>query len=138
MTVSAQVFGANTSGNGPRGLITDSASGADFFNHLISLRDNLLAGNTAAIASTNRTQLSQDEDNIIYHVSLNGTVQSRLEASNSMAQDRSTSLTGQVSKETDADLAQTLVRLSATQTAYQVALQSGGKILNMSLLDYLR
>ena len=38
----------------------------------------------------------------------------------------------------DADLANTLVRLNQTQTAYQAALQSGGKILSTSLLDYLR
>ena len=33
----------------PRGLITDSRFGADFFNHLISLQDHLLAGDSAAI-----------------------------------------------------------------------------------------
>jgi len=31
-----------------------------------------------------------------------------------------------------------MVKLSQTQTAYQAALQSGGSILNLSLLDYIR
>src|SRR5262245_16681245 len=37
-TLSAQVVGVNTTGDGPRGFITDPRSGADFFNHLISLQ----------------------------------------------------------------------------------------------------
>jgi len=37
----------------------------------------------------------------------------------------------------DADLAQTLVRLNQTQTAYQAAMQSGAQLLQSSLLDYL-
>jgi flagellin-like hook-associated protein FlgL len=43
-----------------------------------------------------------------------------------------------ISQEADADLAQTIVQLTQTQTAYQAALQSGGQILSQSLLDYLR
>src|SRR2546423_5456146 len=37
VTLAAQVVGSNTSGSGPRGLITDTRLGADLFNHLISL-----------------------------------------------------------------------------------------------------
>jgi flagellar hook-associated protein 3 FlgL len=137
VTVAAQPVGANTSGSGPRGLITDSASGADFFNHLISLQNHLLAGDTAAIAATDRSQLACDEDNLLSQVSQNGAVQSRLEAAASVLNDRTTALQSQVSHEADADLAQTLVQLNATQTAYQAALQTGGKLLGLSLMDYL-
>ena len=38
----------------------------------------------------------------------------------------------------NARLAQTIVRLNQTQTAYQAALQSAGRIMSSSLLDYLR
>lgn len=136
--LSAQVVGENTSGSGLRGLITDSRSGADFFNHLISLQNNLLAGDTAAIAATDRPALAQDEDNILYHISNNGALQARLEAANAVTKDRSMAVETQVSREVDADLAQTVVKLGQVQTAYQAALQSGGTILNMSLLNYLR
>lgn len=137
-TITAQAVGANASGSGPRGLITDSRSGADLFNHLISLHNNLLAGDTAAIAATDRGNLRSDEDNILFHISSNGAMQARLEAADAMARDRSLSLEKSVSGEADADLAQTLVKLSQTQTAYQAALQSGASILKLSLLDYLR
>ncbi len=63
-SLSVQVPGANTSGTGPAGVITDSRTGADFFNHLIALRNDLQAGNTQAIASTDQAALAKDEDNI--------------------------------------------------------------------------
>ena len=138
VTVSAQVVGANGTANGPRGLITDSRSGADFFNHLISLQNHLSSANTTAIASADRPQLQRDEDNLLFHFSANGALQARLAAATSSAGDRALNLESQVSKEVDADLAQTMVKLSQTQTAYQAALQSGAHLLNLSLLDFLQ
>ncbi len=138
VTLSAQAVGSNSSGSGPRGLITDSRAGADFFNHLISLQNNLLSGNVAGIANTDRADLAKDEDNFLIHLSTNGAIQSRLEATNALATRRSDTIETLVSNEADADLAQTLVRLSQTQTAYQASLQSAAKILGSSLLDYLR
>lgn len=138
ITLSAQAVGENNSGTGPRGLISDNRSGADFFNHLISLQNNLISGNVAAIESTDRVNLANDEDNFLYHVGTNGAIQARLEATDSIAEKRTDTLETLISSDVDADLAQTLVRLSQTQTAYQAALQSAGKILSSSLLDYLR
>lgn len=138
VTLTSQVIGENTSGSGPRGIVTDSRSGADLFNHLISLQNHLISGDVNAVAATDRGNLAQDEDNILYHISSNGAIQARLETSGALAADRGLALETQVSKETDADLAQTLVKLGQTQTAYQAALQSGAKALSLSLLDYLR
>ena len=137
VTLSAQVPGANSDPNGLRGLITDAGSGADLFSHLISLRQHLLAGDTAAISSTDRAQLAQDEDNVVYHLSANGATQARLESMASTSADQSQNFTRQVSEETGVDLAATIVELTQTQNTYQAALQSGAKILTMSLLDYL-
>jgi flagellar hook-associated protein 3 FlgL len=136
-TMTIQPPGANASGSGTRGLLADTASGADFFAHLISLRDHLQAGDAAGVA-TDRAGLERDEDNFIYHYGLNGAIQSRLEVSAKRMSDESLSLEGKVSQEVDADLAETLVRLNETQSAYQAALQSGATILKVSLMDYLR
>ena len=138
VTVNAQIPGANASPTGTRGLITDAESGADLFSHLILLQQHLLAGDIDAIASTDRPLLTKDEDNVVYHLSANGAMQAELAAAGATASDRSLSLTKQVSDQTDVDLASTLVQLNQTQNAYQAALQSGAKILTMSLLDYLR
>ena len=136
-TVGVQVPGANNTGSGARGLITDSRDGADFFNHLISLQNHLLAGDTAAISSTDISNLSKDEDNIVYQVGSNSAIQSQLETADAAASDQQSSFGTLVSNEVDADLSQTLVRLNETQSAYQAALQSGGTILKQSLLNYL-
>jgi flagellar hook-associated protein 3 FlgL len=138
VTLSSQTLGENNSGTGPRGLITDSRSGADFFNHLISLQNNLAAGNVAAIAAADRPQLALDEDNVLYHFSTVGAVLERLNTTAGLTTKQTDSLEASVSKEADADLSQTLVRLNQTQTAYQAALQAGAKIIQPTLMDFLR
>ena len=138
VTLSAQTVGENNSGTGPRGLLTDSRTGADFFNHLIALQDHLLAGDVDAIANTDRANLDLDEDNFLSHLGGNAAIQARLQATQSTTHQRSDNLEVLVSQEADADLAQTIVRLTQTQTAYQAALQSAGRILGSSLLDYLK
>ncbi len=138
VTLSPQTLGANTTGSGPQGLLMDSRSGVDLLNHLISLQQHLSAGDTASIASTDRALLEKDESSLIQNLAATGAVQSRLEAAASVAQARTSSLEKAVSGEMDADLAQTLVKLGQTQTAYQAALQTGGSVLKLSLLDYLR
>ena len=138
VTLGVDVPGANTTGNGERGLIADSRAGADFFSHLISLQNNLLAGNITAINSTDFPALKRDEDNLIYHISHNGANQTRLETSATIAGNRKQSLTKMVSQEADADITDTIVQLNQAQYAYQAALQSGSGIMRTSLLDYLR
>jgi flagellar hook-associated protein 3 FlgL len=138
ITITAQVPGANTSGTGPRGLITDNRVGADLFNHLIALQNSLLNGDVAAIETIDRPALERDEDNLLMHIGANGAIQARLEASAALTNGRGFTVETLISKEVDADLAQTLVKLTQTQTAYEAALQSGGRILGSSLLDYLR
>ena len=135
--LSAGVIGANSSGSGSRGLITDGRFGADFFNHLISLQNHLVAADTAGVASVDRPALANDEENILAHLGGNAALQARLEAAAAIASSRRDSLEKGISREADADLAQTLVHLTQTQNAYQVALQSGAKLLSNSLLDYL-
>lgn len=138
VTLSAQVSGANTSGVGSRGLVTDSRHGADLFKHLIQLRDQLISGNTTDIAKVSRPALASDEENLLFHMGTNGAIQSRIDATEAVLKNRGGSLEELISKDADADLAQTMVKLSQTQTAYQAALQSGGTILGKSLLDFLR
>jgi len=136
--LSASVVGSNPNGTGPAGLIEDPRSGADLFNHLIQLQDQLLAGQGAQVTTTTAVALQADSDNLLRHIAANGVVQGRLEAASATVNDRLQALEGQISGETDADLAKALVRLNETQVSYQAALQTGGKILSLSLMDYIR
>ena len=135
--VSSRIPGENSTGNGVRGLVADTRSGADIFAHLIALRDQLQSGDVAAIATT-RDQLRADEENLLFHIADNGALQSRLEASLNTAKDEKLSLESQISNRTDVDLPATIVRLNQEQTTYQAALQSAGSLLDLGLLPFLR
>lgn len=136
--VPMQLPGANTTGSGSSGLFADSRTQADVFAHLISFRDHLNAGDIGAVADTDRAALSRDEDNALYQLASVGASQSRLEAAGASTTRRASELRSAISQTTETDMAQTLVELSATQTAYKAALQSGANLLGVSLMDYLR
>ncbi|MGA2747699.1 MAG: flagellar hook-associated protein FlgL [Verrucomicrobiota bacterium] len=138
LTVSAQSVGENNTGAGASGVFADSRTGADIFNDLISLQQNLTSGNTSAISTTNTPALSKDEDNVVTQISANGVLQSTLEAAGTTTTQQTTALDTQMSNDTNADLAQTLTLLDQTQTAYQATLQSGVMVASLSLLDFLQ
>jgi flagellar hook-associated protein 3 FlgL len=131
VTMTVDAPGVNSSGSGARGVISDSRYGADFFTHLISLQNNLLAGNTTAISSTDSPNLSKDEDNLIYQVAANGATQTRLTAAASFASSQQSGLQQNLSKVAGADMAQTLTQLSQANNAYQLALQTASQILQL-------
>ncbi len=137
VTISAAVPGVNTSGTGPQGLITDSRTGADLFNHLIALQNDLLSGNTSAISTTDTQNLQNDENNMTYQVAYNGNIQTRLDTASSFATSQSTSLTKAISNASGADAVQTAVQLNQTQTAYEAALETTSRVLQVSLVDFL-
>lgn len=120
---------ASTSGATNQGLAT-------FINNLVTLRDALKGGDTSAV-SASQTGLTASEDLIIGAMGDNAGMQTRISAVKSQQTDRTTNIESLVSAEADVDLPTTVVKLSQTQTAYQAALASAAKIMNLSILDYL-
>lgn len=136
-TISVAVPGVNNTGSGQQGLITDSRTGADLFNHLIALQNDLASGNTAAITGTDTQNLQNDENNITYQVANNGNVQTRLETASSFANNQSTSLTQGITNASGADVVQTMVQLNQAQNAYEAALETTSRIMQVSIVDFL-
>ena len=110
---------------------------ADFVNNLVSLRDALESGTGAAVQAV-RPSLETSENDFLITLSGIGAKQTRLEADKAQNESRFQELDRLSAAETDVDLPSTVVQLTNAQTAYQAALQSGSKILSMSLLDYIR
>ena len=135
-TMSVDVPGVNTGSSGARGLFQDSQSGADFLNHLITLRDDLLAGNKTAVATDN-TNFKGDENNLAYQIANNGVVQNRLKTAEAFLSDHSAALDKAITSQSGADLADTIVALSEAQNGYQAALQSSVKVMQLSILNYI-
>ena len=131
VTMAVSAPGENNSGSGARGVISDSRYGADLFNHLISLQNNLLSGNTDAISTTDAPDLSKDSDNIIYQVATNGAAQTRLTAAASFASSQQSGLQQNLTSVAGADLAQTLTQLTQAGNAYQIALQTSSQLLQL-------
>ena len=136
--ISVEMAGSNTTESGTQGLF-ETREGS-FFSNLIELRDRLDSGtreDVAYIRETVTTNLMKDESNVIYHISRVGALEARLETAKTLGTRRITAANEFVSKEVDADLAKTLVKLNEIQTAYLAALKSGSTIMNQSLLDYV-
>jgi len=109
----------------------------DFINNLIAMREALTSGGTAAVQAA-QPGLRTSEDQILGAVSDIGATQTRIEGDRAQSEARFSELENLTSKETDADLSGTIVKLTQTQTAYQAALQVGAQVMRVSLLDYVR
>lgn len=108
----------------------------DFINGLVALRDAMLAGDASAVTAA-RPALDTAENLLVDSLAQHGAVQLRIEVSQTQQQTRADDIEKLISSEADADLPETVVRLSQTSTAYEAALSSTTKILQLSLLDYL-
>ncbi|MBK9990297.1 MAG: flagellin [Verrucomicrobia bacterium] len=115
---------------------TNTGMGA-FLNNLIALRDALNTGVSANVSAA-RPNLDNSENLLVNALSEQGAVQLRIEVAQSQQATRSTNIEKLISNEADADMATSVVKLSQTSTAYEAALSSATKILQMSLLDYLK
>ena len=118
---------------------TDGATNqklGDFINNMVALRDALQAQSGTAVQAA-QPGLHTSETDLIGTLGDIGATQTRLESVQTMNQSRFTDLEALTSTDTDADIAQTIVRLTQTQATYEAALKSGAQLLQHSLLDYL-
>jgi len=116
---------------------------ADLLNKMIDMKNAMSnapsAGTTKASAVLGlRDDLANQEDTILSALSRAGTIQYRLETVQKDLELRYESSEKLISTDADVDFAEATVRLNRSQMAYQAAIQSGAKIQNNSLLDYLR
>ena len=144
--ITAVAYNGNTAQNSiPLSSTASIASGSDgatnqglssFMNNLITLRNALSSGNSAAVSAV-QTNLSTDEDTITNAMAAQGAVQMRIQVTQAQQTSLSQSLTQLVSGETGAYLPSTVVKLTQAQNAYQAAIQSAASIMQHSLLTYL-
>jgi flagellar hook-associated protein 3 FlgL len=108
---------------------------------LIALRDAMDVKSSSAVL-TARQDLTEGntscEDKLLSAMSRAGSIQYRLENNMKDLELRYESSEKLISTDADVDFAEATVRLNRSQMAYQAAIQSGAKIQNNSLLDYLR
>jgi flagellar hook-associated protein 3 FlgL len=104
---------------------------------LESLRQALVANDETAIATT-AANLHGDVEQALWHRSLVGVRSAHLEMSGEQLADMRYSYIKALSREQDADIALAAVNLAARESAYQASLAVSARLLQASLLDYLR
>jgi len=133
-TLAYNVIGSSVTGT-PRGLFINGAT--NVFAQLITLRDQLFAGNTNAVTNPGVANLNLVQDNVAITI---GTVSANLARLNiaEISHDQQLLIEEDgLSRAADADLAETVLHLQRTQTAYEAALQTGARVLDLSLLRFL-
>lgn len=108
------------------------------FKHLAQISLDLRNSNTKALSGKDLSDIQDDLDRVLVAQGQIGAKANRLEKAVDRFNSLDENVTGLLSKVEDTDISQAIIDLRMRETAYQAALQSGARILPMSLLDYLR
>lgn len=111
-----------------------AASGV--FDHLADLRDALQGGDQAAITAA-AAALKSDLGQATRTRGMVGAKMQDLDSRQTRIADQNTATQTALSNLQDVDYTEAITRFQTLQTALQAALQSAGKTLNLSLMDFL-
>ncbi|MCS7009030.1 MAG: flagellin, partial [Chthoniobacterales bacterium] len=121
----------------PRTTGTENQNIADIINNIIAARDAFSQQSPAQVQLV-RSQQEALENELVSSISRLGGVQYRIEVAQRQSVDRFETLETLISRDADIDYSEASVRLNRAQLAYQASIQSGARIMNNSLLDYIR
>ncbi len=107
------------------------------FNTLIDFKEYLANNDTDGIERTIQ-RLETNYNDMTSKITDTGMKYKRLEVRDSITKEANLSLTKRKSTIEDADMIDSIMKLQSLQTSYQASLSATSKILNVSLVDYLR
>jgi flagellar hook-associated protein 3 FlgL len=107
------------------------------FTVLQGIADSIRSGDNDAL-SANLKKLDSAADVMKTSLSDAGARYNRIDQMKQSAQDRLLSVTSQLSDVEDVDLPKTIMDMQLQQTAYQAALAASAKVIQPSLIDFLR
>lgn len=110
----------------------------DIFNLLTTIQNDLNAGSTPNLSNIDLHDIDSATSNLLNFRADVGARQNRLELTKSRLQDISANFTNLLSKTEGIDQAKVITELNAQQNTYQTALAAGAKIIQPSLMDYLK
>jgi flagellar hook-associated protein 3 FlgL len=112
-------------------------NGNNVFDLLDRIQSDLASGNKTNLQNQDLTDLDSAMDTLQSGRSTAGAMQNRLTTQLSRLKDAEVNVSDLLSKTEDADMAQTMVNYSMTQTVFQAALQAGAKVIQPTLMDFL-
>jgi flagellar hook-associated protein 3 FlgL len=105
---------------------------------LRNIAGHLRSGDTASLGTADLQGLDRTIENLLGIRAEVGAGVNRLETAAARLDETQESATALLSETEDADMAKTLIDYSTQQAVYQSALNAGGRIVQASLLDFLR
>jgi flagellin-like hook-associated protein FlgL len=108
------------------------------FQHLTKISQDLRANNIDALSGEDLLHIRLDIDSVLVTQGEVGAKVNRLQKGIDRLKSLDENLTRLLSNVEDVDITKAILELRMQETAYQAALQSAGRIMPMTLLDYLR
>lgn len=108
------------------------------FTTLMDLRDNLLRNDSKAISEENLKMIDEDLNRILKLHAEVGSKSNRVTATKEKQENITLNLKNMLSSVEDIDMAEAIIRMTELETAYQAALQTGSRLMQTTLMDFLR
>jgi flagellar hook-associated protein 3 FlgL len=126
-------------GNPPNNISRDAEiGGGSLFDMVIDLRDQLYSGNTINIGGSSLKGLTLGQDNIISSIASLGSHEERLQTVKERLNSEIPETIAQNSREVDLDMTKAITDLKMLEYTQKAAMQVAGRILQPTLLDFLR
>ena len=122
--------------------VTPSTSGttnsgmATMINNMIAVRNALTAGNSSAL-NTAADSLNDSEDVLSNAAADNGATQLGIQSQQTQQQSNAAEVANLISTQADANLPTVITKLDQAQLAYQAAMETAAKVMQLSLVDYI-
>lgn len=114
------------------------ATSPSLFSTIIDLRDNLLRSDAAAISNKTLQDIDQDLKRVLDLHTEVGAKTNRVTAVKEKQENITLNLRKMLSTVEDIDMTEAIIKMTELEIAYQAALQTGAKIMQTTLLDFLR
>ncbi len=126
-------------GNPPYNIAKDAEiGGGSLFDMVINLRDQLYAGNTINIGGSSLKGLTMGQDNLISSIASLGSHDERLQTVKDRLNSEIPQTIAMNSNEVDLDMTKAITDLKMLEYTQKAAMQVAGRILQPTLLDFLR
>jgi flagellin-like hook-associated protein FlgL len=107
------------------------------FETLQDLRDNLYRNDSKAISDENIKTIQEDIERVLKVHAEVGSRTNRVTAAKEKIESITLNLKNMLSEVEDVDMTEAITRMTTIETAFRAALQSGAKILQTTLMDFL-
>lgn len=114
------------------------ANSAGLFATLVDLRDNMLRGDAKAISNISLARLDDDLKRVLELHTEVGAKSNRVTYTKEKHENIILNLKESLGNVEDIDMVEAIIQMTEMEMAYQASLQVGSRIMQLSLLDFLR